>query len=197
MTKVLKKQQKRKQIAKSTCDLFIKKGFVNISISEIAQVAGIGKGTVYEYFSNKEDIVFELMSCLQEDYDPKLNNELQQDITTKEKVIYLFALYLSDDPKVQTQRNIYKEFLAITLNNPSDAIIEYQENMMKKYIDILTNIFQEGIKKKEINKYALEFIPSIFATMDGFFISRKDKGQILKYLDELFELLKYKENTDD
>ena len=59
-----KKLQKRKDIAKSTCELFVRKGFVNISVSEIAQVAGIGKGTVYEYFRNKEDIVFELMSCL-------------------------------------------------------------------------------------------------------------------------------------
>ena len=49
-----KKLEKRKAIAKSTCDLFVRKGFVNISVSEIAHVAGIGKGTVYEYFSNKE-----------------------------------------------------------------------------------------------------------------------------------------------
>ena len=67
MSKQLKKINKRKAIAKSTCDLFITKGFVNISISEIAKVAGIGKGTIYEYFTNKEDIIFELMSCLQED----------------------------------------------------------------------------------------------------------------------------------
>jgi len=35
-------------------------GFVNISISQIAKTAGIGKGTVYEYFNNKEDIVFSM-----------------------------------------------------------------------------------------------------------------------------------------
>lgn len=196
MTKVLKKQQKRKQIAKSTCDLFIKKGFVNISISEIAGVAGIGKGTVYEYFSNKEDIVFELMSCLQEDYDPRLMESLEKSTTTKEKVIHLFSLYLSDEPKVKTQRNIYKEFLAITLNNPSEEIIKYQERMMEKYTQIITNIFLDGIEKKEIDKKSLEFIPSIFATMDGFFIARKQKQQSFDYLDDIFELLEYKGGSD-
>ncbi len=170
MTKVLKKQEKRKQIAKSTCDLFIKKGFVNISISEIAQVAGIGKGTV--------------------------NENLQINKSTKEKVIDLFSLYLSDDSKVETQRNIYKEFLAITLNNPSNEIIKYQERMMKKYTEILTNIFLEGIANKEIDEKILEFIPAIFATMDGFFIARKNKEQILQYIDDLFSLLQSKGDTN-
>jgi AcrR family transcriptional regulator len=194
MTKLVKKIEKRKQIAKSTCDLFIKKGFVNISISEIAQVAGIGKGTVYEYFSNKEDIIFELMSCLQEDYDPNLQQNLQKSQTPKEKLIHLFALYISDHPKTQTQRDIYKEFLAITLNNPSQAIIEYQETMMEKYTQILNEIFQEGIKKNQLESRALEFIPSIFATMDGLFIARKEKKEFLLYIDTLFELLQKKES---
>lgn len=187
-----KKLEKRKAIAKSTCDLFVRKGFVNISVSEIAQVAGIGKGTVYEYFSNKEDIIFELMSCLQEDYDPKLHENLEKSTTAKEKLTHLFSLYLSDDPKVQTQRDIYKEFLAITLNNPSKAIIEYQDIMMNKYYQVLTEIFQQAIDKNEINKNALTLIPSIFATMDGFFTGRKSKKAIYIYIDNLFKLLENK-----
>jgi len=187
-----KKLQKRKDIAKSTCNLFVKKGFVNISVSEIAEVAGIGKGTVYEYFSNKEDIVFELMSCLQEDYDPRLHDNLEKSTSAKEKLTHLFALYLSDEPKAQTQRDIYKEFLAITLNNPSGAIIEYQTTMMNKYYQILTGIFQKAIDNKEIKKEALDLIPSIFATMDGFFTARKPKEEMLSYLDNLFLLLEDK-----
>ena len=187
-----KKLQKRKDIAKSTCALFVKKGFVNISVSEIAEVAGIGKGTVYEYFSNKEDIVFELMSCLQEDYDPKLSENLQKSKTAKEKLTYLFSLYLSPDPKIETQRDIYREFLAITLNNPSEAIIEYQDRMMDKYTKVLTAIFQDAIDKDEIKTGALDLIPSIFASMDGFFIGRKSKGEMVSYIDNLFLLLENK-----
>ena len=192
MSKQLKKLNKRKAIAKSTCDLFITKGFVNISISEIAKVAGIGKGTIYEYFINKEDIVFELMSCLQEDYDPKLKESLEKSQSIQEKIKYLFSLYLSDDPIVQTQRKIYKEFLAITLNNPSTAIIEYQNNMMDKYTNILLEIMQEGIKNNELKEISIDFVPSIFATMDGFFIARKSKEDIEKYIDNLSNLLEKK-----
>lgn len=187
-----KKTDKRKAIAKSTCELFVKKGFVNISVSEIAQVAGIGKGTIYEYFSNKEDIIFELMSCLQEDYDPKLKENLQKSKTAKEKLIHLFSLYLSDEPKVQTQRDIYKEFLAITLNNPSQEIIEYQKIMMEKYYQVLNNIFQEEIENKLLKSEAIVLIPSIFATMDGFFTARSSKNEMFSYIDTIFILLENK-----
>jgi TetR/AcrR family transcriptional regulator, acrAB operon repressor len=191
MPKIVDKITKRKDIAKSTCNLFIQEGFVNISISQIAKVAGIGKGTIYEYFKNKEDIVFELMSCLQEDYDPKLELNLKESINTKQKVIHLFKIFLDDDETIQTQRKIYKEFLAIYLSNPSDEIIEYHLKLKEKYSLILLDILKSAIKNGEISELAVEFIPSLIATAEGFFITNENsKKQIIDYIDNLFILLK-------
>lgn len=190
MSKLIKKQEKRKQIAKSTCNLFIQKGFVNISISEIAKVAGIGKGTIYEYFENKEDIVFELMSCLQDDYDPKLECNLKNCQNTKQKVIYLFDLFLSDNEMIQTQKQIYKEFIAVSLNNPSEDIIEYQNIMKEKYTEILLEIFNSAISKGELIEESISLVPSIFATIEGFFIINDDKKLMIDYIDNLFKILK-------
>ena len=192
MTKLVKKQNKRKKIAKSTCDLFLEKGFVNISISEIANVANIGKGTVYEYFTNKEDIIFELMSCLQEDYDPKLTGNLKSTRETKQKVIYLFDLFISEDKMVQRQKQIYKEFLAIYLNNPSQEIIKYQKIMKEKYIEILFGIFNNAISKGELIEESISLVPSVFATIEGFFIINDDKSLILDYINSLFIILEKK-----
>jgi len=197
MSNLLKKINKRKIIARSTCDLFITQGFVNISISQIAKVAGIGKGTIYEYFSNKEDIIYELMVCLQEEYDPKLQQNLKNSNISKEKVKYLFDLFISDEPQIKVQKRIYKEFIAVVLNNPSEQIIQYQKRMKEKYTNILLDIFKEAIDKKEITKNILGLVPSIFATMEGFFIVTDDKKPILDYIDNLFEILQYKGVTDD
>lgn len=190
--KLQRKQNKRKQIAKSTCNLFIEKGFVNISISDIAKVAQIGKGTVYEYFENKEDIVFELMSCLQEDYDPKLQLNLKKSTDAKEKVIYLFDLFLSDNDTIQIQKKIYKEFIAISLNNPSQEIIKYQKIMKEKYIEILLGIFNNAISKGELIEESISLVPSVFATIEGFFIINDDKSLILDYINSLFIILEKK-----
>jgi len=192
VSKLQRKQDKRKQIAKSTCNLFIEKGFVNISISEISKVAGIGKGTVYEYFENKEDIVFELMSCLQEDYDHKLQCNLENSNDTKQKVIYLFDLFLNDNEIVQTQKKIYKEFIAISLNNPSDEITNYQKIMKDKYTEVLLNIFNDAISKGELIEESISLVPSLFATIEGFFIITDDKLLMIDYIDSLFKILEKK-----
>lgn len=193
---VEKKHEKRKRIAKSSCNLFVEKGYVNITISEIAKAAGIGKGTIYEYFSNKEDIIFELMACLQEEYDPKLNKKLEQNITAKEKLIFLFDIFLGDGEIVQTQRKIYKEFLSIYIHNKTDAMDMYNKKMMDKYRNILENIFTDAINKNEISKTSLDFIPSIFATLQGFFITYEDKSVIYQYIDNLFKLFEIEKNKE-
>jgi AcrR family transcriptional regulator len=192
MPKVVKKEEKRRQIAKSTCGLFIEKGFVNISISEIAKVAGIGKGTVYEYFKNKEDIVFELMSCLQDDYDPKLQENLKEAKNVVQKILYLFDIFLGDDETIKIQRQIYKEFLAISMNNPSEEILVYQENLKSKYTKVISDILESEIQSKNLKEEAIHFAPSLYATFHGYFISGEDKEVIIKYVNDLFGLLELK-----
>ena len=64
MAKIVDKIQKRKDIALACKSLFVEKSIQDLTISKIAQTAGIGKGSLYDYFENKEDIVFELIEIL-------------------------------------------------------------------------------------------------------------------------------------
>ncbi len=58
--KVVDKEQRRKEIALSCLDLIHDVGIKKLTVSQVAQTAGIGKGTIYEYFENKEDIFLRL-----------------------------------------------------------------------------------------------------------------------------------------
>ncbi|NPV85725.1 MAG: TetR/AcrR family transcriptional regulator [Anaerolineae bacterium] len=49
-------RNRREQILDAAMLAFAKKGFDATSVSEIAQQAGLAKGTIYLYFSSKEDI---------------------------------------------------------------------------------------------------------------------------------------------
>lgn len=189
MLSIEKRHEKRRRIAKSTCDLFIEKGYSNITISQLAKVAGIGKGTIYEYFQNKEDIIFELMACLQEEYDIVLHEKLKEEVSAKQKLLFLCDIFLSDDKTVQVQRKIYKEFLSIYINEKTDEMIEYNNKMMAKYSLVLESIFQDSIKKNELPSLSLSLIPSIFATLQGFLIISDNKNSMIEYIDNLFLLL--------
>ncbi|MBN1375089.1 MAG: TetR/AcrR family transcriptional regulator [Dehalococcoidia bacterium] len=61
MPKIVDKEQKRIEIARKTMPLLAKYGFENIPIRKITAEAGIGKGTFYNYFTNKEDVLNEII----------------------------------------------------------------------------------------------------------------------------------------
>jgi AcrR family transcriptional regulator len=52
------KTAKKNQIIEAASAVFAQKGFARTTIAEVATQAGIGKGTVYEYFKSKEDLYF-------------------------------------------------------------------------------------------------------------------------------------------
>lgn len=52
----LNKEKKRTDLLEAAYELFITIGFLETTITQIAKKAGVGKGTFYLYFKNKEDI---------------------------------------------------------------------------------------------------------------------------------------------
>ena len=57
MPKIIDKKEKRGQILDAAIRVCAQRGVKNTKIAEIAEKAGIGKGTVYEYFQSKDEII--------------------------------------------------------------------------------------------------------------------------------------------
>jgi AcrR family transcriptional regulator len=53
-----KKKEKKNRIIEAAARAFAAKGFAGTVMTDIAVQAGIGKGTIYEYFSGKEELFF-------------------------------------------------------------------------------------------------------------------------------------------
>ncbi len=56
-----RKQERMKRILKAAELIFLRNGFNNASMDEIADLADLGKGTIYYYFKGKEEIFFVLI----------------------------------------------------------------------------------------------------------------------------------------
>lgn len=56
-------EEKRLRILDVAIDEFARKGYDAVNINEVSQLAEIGKGTIYLYFSSKESL---FLSCLQQ-----------------------------------------------------------------------------------------------------------------------------------
>jgi AcrR family transcriptional regulator len=69
-----KKQQTRQLIAETARDLFVLRGFDQVTVAQIARTADVAEQTVYNYFPTKEDLVYwrlesfeqELLSAIRE-----------------------------------------------------------------------------------------------------------------------------------
>jgi AcrR family transcriptional regulator len=60
-----KKNALRARILSSAIDLFSRRGLDAVTMDEIAEAADVGKGTIYNYFATKEDIVVAFMADLE------------------------------------------------------------------------------------------------------------------------------------
>src|SRR5512133_2977663 len=53
-----KKQQTRQLIADAARELFVERGFEEVTVAEIARAADVAETTVFNYFPTKEDLVY-------------------------------------------------------------------------------------------------------------------------------------------
>jgi AcrR family transcriptional regulator len=57
-----KKALQRKHILEAARDVFFRDGFVHANLDEVAQRAGVAKGTLYRYFENKGELYVAVLS---------------------------------------------------------------------------------------------------------------------------------------
>jgi AcrR family transcriptional regulator len=56
----LRDENKRKLIVQTAAKLFSEQPFNKVRLDDVAEAAGVGKGTVYIYFKNKEELYYSL-----------------------------------------------------------------------------------------------------------------------------------------
>lgn len=194
MAIIVDKIQKRKDIAFACKDVLLEKGIKNLTISEVAMTANIGKGTVYEYFKNKEDIVFEIIRNYLDAYHKDFNTKFNANTTTKEKVFLLFDFFLSDDSLFKKHQEVYREYLSITLGNKDNAMSKFNNECGSFSQTILRQIIEEGIRKGEIVDKSLKIIDGLIAAEKGFMLTswmenKSLKFEFIEFINILFELI--------
>ncbi len=197
MAIIVNKEEKRRAIAIACRDLLLERGIGGLTIAELAKTAGVGKGTIYEYFKNKEEIVFEIMAVFIAEYEKNLSEIVSEETGSKKKLFHF--LYLGfEDEESRRQLTLYREFLAIAMTSGTDEMIAFNMQCREKFVDILGKILREGIEKGELPPQAEEMKSALLAFALGLivevYISRLDpQEEIERYLDTLFTFIEKKE----
>ncbi|AXX89194.1 hypothetical protein CKA55_00270 [Arcobacter suis] len=192
------KEQRRKEIAMACVDLIYDIGIKNLTVAQVAQVAGIGKGTIYEYFENKDDIVFEIMNIHVEENHKQFLETIKTIKTTKEKIFLCFKFVLDDSEENLRHFNGYKEYVSIVLSDENDVMCEFNGSC-KVFFDLqLRKIIQEGIDNNELIPEAMNLAEGLLVFEKGLaLLKMSQKNFDAKYVGEsflnnLWELIKVK-----
>ena len=192
------KEKRRKEIAMACVDLIYDIGIKNLTVAQVAQVAGIGKGTIYEYFETKDDIVFEIMNIHVEENHKQFLETIKTIKTTKEKIFLCFKFVLDDSEENLRHFNGYKEYVSIVLSDENDVMCEFNGSC-KVFFDLqLRKIIQEGIDNNELIPEAMNLAEGLLVFEKGLaLLKMSQKNFDAKYVGEsflnnLWELIKVK-----
>jgi AcrR family transcriptional regulator len=117
---IVNKKEKKARILDAAVRVFSRQGLRNTKISEIADEADIGKGTIYEYFKSKDEIFAAAFGYFME--------ELENTIAKR--------LYKIHDP-LEKLRAYFESWMDVL------------EGENRKYLEIVLDFWAEGIRQRE------------------------------------------------
>jgi TetR/AcrR family acrAB operon transcriptional repressor len=200
MAIIVDKEQKKRDIALACKDLLVHSSIHDLTISQIAKTAGIGKGTFYEYFTDKNELVFELVNLLMHEHNQQKEQKLAGIDRTREKIKVFYEFFYSDDSA--DLRALYREFVAISLIAPQEEMLSFQTECFRFYSQWVEKIIDEGITTGELLPVAKSLIKGMYTMGEGMFIASEATDGVIdlqkdinQFVDHIFELVERKEHT--
>jgi TetR/AcrR family fatty acid metabolism transcriptional regulator len=197
--KKVDKQARRIQIYEAAINLFAKQGVSATTIQDIADQAGIGKGTVYEYFTSKDELLTDIFTFILDDAKTSVEKEWKkQDNALDRLVVFFDSLlgYFESIPENFTQ--IVLLFWAEgVIQKPGESKDAYLEGFDFKgiyleYLNFLINTLTEGqesgIFRKDFD--AEKVASSLVGSVDGVMFQWLIIGKQIKMRDNFMELLR-------
>ena len=202
--KIVDKEKRKKEIVLATLEVFSEKGYEATSMSQIAKLAGIGKGTIYEYFESKEELILNAVKAWTEGVEAEVGKQIEGiDDPVKRLRKYAhssMAAFVSD-------KRIMRLFIAMletVLKNEKaypQLIRETMQSVCEAIADTLVDGASRGTFRPDVSANAEKIAVNLMAYLDGIgmyyhvlgdYINLKE--QIELYLDDLLEGLRTEDN---
>jgi len=125
---------KREAIMTAALDLFVERGFHGTAVPEIAEKAGVGAGTIYRYFENKEALVNALYRQEKESFAAHVLAEFPRSTIARElfKTMWMrMAKFAGENPK---------PFVFLELHHHSEYLDAESIALEQRMLALFTNV---------------------------------------------------------
>ncbi|MFO1446166.1 TetR/AcrR family transcriptional regulator [Bacillus sp. Bva_UNVM-123] len=181
-----KKYQMEQKIFEAGMSLFQEKGFINTTLQDICEKAGVSKGTIFNYFSSKEDILAKFgrnQAIVLKQFADKLSPSM----STKEKII---AVLLEDIRLVKKSEFDAKTALK-GISEGGEAVYQFELKNRKDLSNIYKDLLIAGQKSKTFNESLIAdlIVTVYFHVLDTHFYRHNRLAEIEESLIESVNIL--------
>ena len=199
--KLVDRQARRAEIAAIALDVFAERG-LDAPVDRIAKAAKIGKGTIYEYYRSKEELIVDSVLAYFEQVDQLTQDASQQFDNPEERLRFEVASIVKTLLEDKRYSQIVIGIMRLT-NTREGRLIdrELNRNVNRRFIALITNRILEGIScgdfRPEVAKDTELLAMNMIAFADGlwfsYYLERGDihlEEQLDFYLNTFFDYLK-------
>ena len=154
-------RDKRDDIVRAALELIAEHGFHGAPMAMIAARAGVGAGTIYRYFANKDVLIAELYRELEARIYPVLQTGYAADRSIRERFLHLGTAWL----KYFIDHPLDFRYLEQYHNSPYGVEFRRDKLLGKKgNCDVYQDLFADAIAQQVIKDLPL---PTLFALAFG------------------------------
>jgi TetR/AcrR family transcriptional regulator, fatty acid metabolism regulator protein len=153
---------KRARIITAAASLFGQKGYHDTTTAEIAESAGVAAGTIYIYFSSKEELLVAVFEEFLGRHMDRLRDGIAQEPTPAKKAKRMLSLGLQ---LMQDNPDSARIFLS-QLRQSTKMITTVAKRSSRVYKDIIEDVLSEAVEAGVCRKIG---VPSVAGMLFGAF----------------------------
>ncbi|MFO7448384.1 MAG: uroporphyrinogen-III synthase [Ignavibacteriaceae bacterium] len=185
-----KKSLKRKRILEAASGLFSRKKYHEVMVDEVAKLASIAKGTVYNYFSSKEDLYFSIMKMRMEKLNASLREKIKSDMSSLYSLrsfiihLYMFMMKYNNFFLMYRKESLEEE------NEFCTELVSMEKDLRNILRGIISTGKNEAIFRNIEEDFAIDLIlGSIYAAVERGIESRYTEEKQLNEREKIFDFV--------
>ena len=163
------KKHKREKILRAALKVLARQGISNFKMIDIAQKAKVGKGTLYEYFPSKDELVIATFNLVLQDYEDYVAAQLENHPDPVHSIKALISATCEFFASQRERLDVMFDFWAAgTPRRGSKPLLTGVDKIFERTARRLAMIVDEGVKQGVFRPIDSIFVASlILATLDG------------------------------
>ncbi|GGA63990.1 hypothetical protein GCM10011507_14530 [Edaphobacter acidisoli] len=140
------RERQRRRILDAAWKLFDERGIDRITMAEITLVSGVQPSTMYQYFSNKDDIVWAILRELMQEVSERAKRTLEDAPNAMARLAALLDFLADELANNPIRVRFMAQFDAMYARDwPAERLMTLESQINPEGFEVFTEIIREGI----------------------------------------------------